>query len=240
MMDISEVKQFLGPTLQMATVFDAFSRVPLMLQVFDQTPDGPDMARLLRAAARAFGRPKYLITDKGGQFVAGAFRKAARRLGAQHRFAATDSILATARLERFWRLPAPRGPPRSHTRRGLPRHDARAPRGRRTAAREAGRGTGAGALRDRLPRPREAALSSPQARRIAERRQPAANPARVSEGRGLLAQPSERLRTRLPGSISSTSARRFTPGGASGATSNSHCRPSSSPRLGIPRAVRKV
>ena len=103
MMDISLVKQFLGPTLQMATVFDAFSRVPLMLQVFDQTPDGPDMARLLRAAARAFGRPKYLITDKGGQFVAGAFLKAARRLGAQHRFAATDSILATARLERFWR-----------------------------------------------------------------------------------------------------------------------------------------
>ena len=70
-----------------------------MPQVFGQTPDGPDMARLLRAA-RAFGRPKYLITDKGGQFVAGVFLKAARRLGAQHRFAATDSILATARLER--------------------------------------------------------------------------------------------------------------------------------------------
>jgi transposase InsO family protein len=103
MMDISEVKQFLGPTLHMATVFDAFSRLPLVLQVFDQTPDGRDMSRLLRTAARAFARPKYLITDKGGQFIAGAFRKAACRLGAQHRFAATDSILATARLERFWR-----------------------------------------------------------------------------------------------------------------------------------------
>jgi transposase InsO family protein len=103
MMDISEVKQFLGATLHMATVFDAFSRVPLVLQVFDQTPDGRDMSRLLRTAVRAFAPPKYLITDKGGQFVAGAFLKAARRLGAQHRFAATDSILATARLERFWR-----------------------------------------------------------------------------------------------------------------------------------------
>jgi transposase InsO family protein len=103
MMDISEVKQFLGPTLYMAAVFDAFSRVPLLLQVFDRTPTGRDMKALLRTAARAFAKPKYLITDKGGQFLEGAFRKAVRRLGAEHRFASTDSILATARLERFWR-----------------------------------------------------------------------------------------------------------------------------------------
>jgi transposase InsO family protein len=103
MMDISEVKQFLGPTLHLATVFDAFSRVPLVLQVFDQTPTGRDMKALLRTSARAFAKPRYVITDKGGQFVEGAFRKAVRHLGAQHRFASTDSILATARLERFWR-----------------------------------------------------------------------------------------------------------------------------------------
>jgi hypothetical protein len=48
----------------------------------------------------------------------------------------------------------------------------------------------------------------------------------VSAGKSLLAQPSEQLRTRLPGSTSSTSAHRFTPGGASGASSNSHCPPS--------------
>jgi transposase InsO family protein len=87
----------------MATVFDAFSRAPLALHVFDQRPGARDMARLLRTAARALGKPKYLITDRGGEFTAGAFVKAARRLGALHRFAATDSILATARLERFWR-----------------------------------------------------------------------------------------------------------------------------------------
>jgi hypothetical protein len=103
MMDISEVKQFLGPTLHMATVFDAFSRVPLVLQVFDQTPCGRDMSQILRTAARAFARPRYLITDKGGQFIEGTFLKTVRRLGAQHRFASTGSILATARLERFWR-----------------------------------------------------------------------------------------------------------------------------------------
>jgi transposase InsO family protein len=61
------------------------------------------MKALLRTAVRAFAKPKYLITDKGGQFVEGAFRNAVRRLGAKHRFASTDSILATARLERFWR-----------------------------------------------------------------------------------------------------------------------------------------
>lgn len=87
----------------MAAVFDTFSRVPLVLQVFEQTPNGRDMKALLRTAARVFAKPKYVITDKGGQFVEGSFRNAVRRLGAQHRFAATDSILATARLERFWR-----------------------------------------------------------------------------------------------------------------------------------------
>jgi hypothetical protein len=82
MMDISEVEQFLGPTLHLATVFDAFSRVPLVLHVFDQTPTGRDMKRLLRTAARAFAKPKYVITDKGGQFVEGSFRNTVRRLGA--------------------------------------------------------------------------------------------------------------------------------------------------------------
>jgi transposase InsO family protein len=103
MMDVSEVKQFLGPSLHMAAVFDAFSRVPLALQVFETKPAARDMARLLRAAARAFARPKYVITDLGGEFTAGAFRKGVTRLGAVQRFASADSLKATAHLERFWR-----------------------------------------------------------------------------------------------------------------------------------------
>ena len=103
MLDVSQVQQFLGPDLFMAAVFDAFSRAPLALQVFDAKPGAKDMATLLRRAARAFARPRYVITDQGGEFTAAAFAKAVMRLGAVQRFAAKDSLLATARLERFWR-----------------------------------------------------------------------------------------------------------------------------------------
>jgi transposase InsO family protein len=103
MMDVSQIKQFLGPDLFMAAVVDAFSRTPLALQVFDTKPGAKDMARLFRAAVRGFAPPKYLITDLGGEFDGGAFRNAVTRLGAIQRFASKDNLYATARLERFWR-----------------------------------------------------------------------------------------------------------------------------------------
>jgi transposase InsO family protein len=103
MMDISHVKQFLGPDLYMAAIYDAFSRAPLALEVFQARPAAKDMVRLLRSVARAFGHPKYLITDQGGEFTAVAFRQAVKRLGAVQRFASKDNLYATARLERFWR-----------------------------------------------------------------------------------------------------------------------------------------
>jgi transposase InsO family protein len=103
MMDISHVKQFLGPDLYMAAVFDAFSRMPLALEVFQARPDAKGMVCLLRRAARAFGHPKYLITDQGGEFTAVAFRQAVKHLPAVQRFASKDNLYATARLERFWR-----------------------------------------------------------------------------------------------------------------------------------------
>lgn len=103
MMDISHIKQFLGPDLYMAAVYDAFSRAPLAVEVFHARPAAKDMVSLLRSAARAFGHPKYLITDQGGEFAAVVFRQAVKRLGTVQRFASTDSLYATARLERFWR-----------------------------------------------------------------------------------------------------------------------------------------
>lgn len=102
MMDLSEVKQFLGPPLHIAAVFDAHSRTPLALQTFDRRPSSQDAGRLLRGAVRRFACPRYLVSDLGGEFTARAFRKAAARLGVVQRFAAADSLKATARLERFW------------------------------------------------------------------------------------------------------------------------------------------
>jgi transposase InsO family protein len=103
MMDVTEVKQLLGPTLQLAAVLDAFSRAPLTLQLFDRKPAARDMTRLLRATARAFARPKYVITDLGREFTGGAFKQVVKRLGVVQRFASKDNIKGTARLERFWR-----------------------------------------------------------------------------------------------------------------------------------------
>ena len=69
MMDVTEVRSFLGlRVFHVAGVFDAFSRVPLALQVSETKPGAARMARLLAATARAFGAPKYLITDLGGEF----------------------------------------------------------------------------------------------------------------------------------------------------------------------------
>jgi transposase InsO family protein len=59
--------------------------------------------RLFRRAVRGFGAPRHLITDLGGEFSARAFAQVVRRLGTRQRFAAKDSLKATARLERFWR-----------------------------------------------------------------------------------------------------------------------------------------
>jgi transposase InsO family protein len=103
MMDVSQVRQFLGPDLFLAAVFDAFSRTPLVLQVFQAKLGAREMVRLFRRAAEAFGTPRYLITDLGGEFTAGAFGRAVQRLGAVQRFGSKDNIYATARLERFWR-----------------------------------------------------------------------------------------------------------------------------------------
>jgi len=61
------------------------------------------MARLLRRAAAAFGTPKYVITDLGGEFTGRVFQRAVSRLGAAQRFASKENIRATARLEHFWR-----------------------------------------------------------------------------------------------------------------------------------------
>ena len=41
MMDVSLVKQFLGRSLFVAAVFDAFSRVPLAVQVLHRAPRAP-------------------------------------------------------------------------------------------------------------------------------------------------------------------------------------------------------
>jgi len=103
MMDVSVVQAFLGGELYIAAVFDAFSRVPLVLSTYERKPGASAMARLLKSAARRFGSPKYLLTDQGSEFSGSIFKKIASRLGIIQRFGSVQNIFATARIERFWR-----------------------------------------------------------------------------------------------------------------------------------------
>jgi len=104
MMDVTEIHAFLGGgTLYLATVFDAFSRVPLAIQGYRGKPGASAMAKLLKTALRAFGKAKYVITDQGKEFSGKVFQKTAVRLGIHPRFGTKDRLFATARLERFWR-----------------------------------------------------------------------------------------------------------------------------------------
>jgi transposase InsO family protein len=103
MMDVTEIQALLGPSFYLASVFDAFSRVPLALQTFKTRPGAPAMARLLKSAAQTFGAARYVITDQGGEFKNRVFRKAAARLSIKHRLGTIDRTFATARLERIWR-----------------------------------------------------------------------------------------------------------------------------------------
>ena len=101
---LPKIKTLFGAqTLYFAAVFDASSRMPLAGMTFTRKPGGAAMARLLKAAVAAFGAPKYLITDLGGEFIAHVFQKVVARLGIKPRFASADNIHATARLERFWK-----------------------------------------------------------------------------------------------------------------------------------------
>lgn len=102
MADVSEVRAFLGSAFYMATIFDACSRVPLAFQTLDRKPRSLDMARLLRRAVRAFGKPRHVITDLGPEFR-GAFSARLRRLGVAQRFRRQGYVAGTARLESFWR-----------------------------------------------------------------------------------------------------------------------------------------
>jgi transposase InsO family protein len=104
MMDVTQVQAFLGlQQFHVAGVYDAFSRVPLALTVFDRRPRAGDMAQLFRGCARALAPPQYLITDLGGEFTGKVFLRAVARRGTRQRFASQDNLFATARLERFWR-----------------------------------------------------------------------------------------------------------------------------------------
>src|SRR5262249_17234882 len=82
MMDVTEVQAFLGGTLHVAAVFDAFSRVPLVVQTLETKPRASAMARLLKTATRTFpsaSDPRRTSTRRRGWNASGG--RSSRRRG---------------------------------------------------------------------------------------------------------------------------------------------------------------
>lgn len=94
---------FRATTFHLAVILDAFARRPLAWRVFEQTPTARQMARLLETATDRCGRPQHLISDRGVQFTAKAFRRRLRRHGIRHRVGAVGRVGSIALIERFWR-----------------------------------------------------------------------------------------------------------------------------------------
>jgi transposase InsO family protein len=103
-MDVTRIPALMGAgELAIAAVFDAFSRVPLAVRVFERYPLAKDTLALAREAIKSFGPPRYLASDQGEEFDAGEFQNGIKALGIKQRFDSVGKHSITARLERFWR-----------------------------------------------------------------------------------------------------------------------------------------
>jgi transposase InsO family protein len=102
--DVTHVRSLFGlRVFRVAAVLDAHSRMPLALRVFRAAPTARQVARLLTSAVRRYGRPRMLVTDHGGQFIADAFEAHLQRLDIEHRIGAVGLNGSIALLERYWR-----------------------------------------------------------------------------------------------------------------------------------------
>ena len=87
-----------------AVVLDQFSRTVVGFAVFRKQPTAAEMRGVLRRACQRAGRsPRHLITDRGEQFTAQAFRRWCRRRGIRQRFGAVQKSGSIAVIERFFR-----------------------------------------------------------------------------------------------------------------------------------------
>ena len=70
--------------------------------VFKKAPKSVDVRTFLGRVVKRYGRPKYIISDKGRQFDCDGYRAWCDRKGIDPRYAAAESIRATAVIERFF------------------------------------------------------------------------------------------------------------------------------------------
>lgn len=99
--DFTAVRGFFN-SIVVGAVLDAWSRKVLALRAWPQEPDARAACLLVRDAIPRYGRPTWVLSDRGPQFSSIRFRTFLSRRGIGRRYAAVgDPNLA--RLDRFWR-----------------------------------------------------------------------------------------------------------------------------------------
>lgn len=100
----SDITQFriLWFTFYIAAILDGFSRKILALKVYSKTPCARNLAALVKNAAVRHGKPKFLITDNGGQFRK-QFGKAMRRQRIRQVRTRVRAPFLNGKCERFFR-----------------------------------------------------------------------------------------------------------------------------------------
>ena len=70
--------------------------------LFKKEPKSVDIRTFLGRVVKRHGAPKYIISDKGRQFDCDGYKAWCARRGIDPRYAAVESIRATAVIERFF------------------------------------------------------------------------------------------------------------------------------------------
>jgi transposase InsO family protein len=89
-------------TWRVACVVDHYSRRVMGFALFKKEPKSVDIRTFLGRVVKRHGAPKYIVSDKGRQFECDAYKAWCDRKGIAPRYAAAESIRATAVIERFF------------------------------------------------------------------------------------------------------------------------------------------
>ncbi len=89
-------------TWRVACVVDHYSRRVMGFALFKKEPKSVDIRTFLGRVVKRHGAPKYIISDKGRQFDCDGYKAWCARRGIDPRYAAVESIRATAVIERFF------------------------------------------------------------------------------------------------------------------------------------------
>lgn len=100
--DLTQVSVGFFRTVVVGAVLDLFSRKIVALDVAPREPDAAFACRLLRRAIRDPGKPRWVVSDHGAQFVSRRFAKLLARHKIRRRYGAVGKAGAPA-LDRWFR-----------------------------------------------------------------------------------------------------------------------------------------